>query len=71
MKLPFCAACGTTIGLDHHYLRPRAHGGSDAETNLITLCHECHERASKRARRARRLAKTPIEARDIAAPSAG
>jgi Helix-turn-helix domain of resolvase/HNH endonuclease len=42
MKLTFCAACGTTKGLDHHHLRPRVHGGSDAETNLITLCHECH-----------------------------
>jgi HNH endonuclease len=44
MKLKFCAACGITDGsaLNHHHLRPRVHGGTDDERNLITLCHECH-----------------------------
>jgi hypothetical protein len=42
VKLTFCVACGTTEGLNHHHLRPRVHGGSDAETNLITLCRSCH-----------------------------
>jgi HNH endonuclease len=42
MKLTFCAACGTTEGLNHHHLRPKVLGGSNAETNLITLCHPCH-----------------------------
>jgi hypothetical protein len=41
MKLTFCAACGTTEGLKHHHLRPKVPGGSDAETNLITLCRSC------------------------------
>jgi DNA-binding CsgD family transcriptional regulator len=42
MRLTFCAACGRTSGLDHHHLVPRIFGGSDDETNLITLCDECH-----------------------------
>lgn len=42
MKLTFCAACSTMLGLEHHHLRPKVRGGSDVETNLITLCRECH-----------------------------
>jgi hypothetical protein len=26
----------------HHHLVPRCRGGSDEETNLVTLCVECH-----------------------------
>jgi hypothetical protein len=42
MKNDFCAACGSTKELHHHHLVPKSLGGSNEETNLITLCHECH-----------------------------
>ena len=43
MKLDFCCACGCTDkSLEHHHLTPRSAGGSDDETNLITLCIDCH-----------------------------
>ena len=44
MKLNFCVACGADdIGaLELHHLVPRSHGGTDDETNLITLCSPCH-----------------------------
>jgi hypothetical protein len=28
--------------VDHHHLIPRARGGSDEDTNMVTLCRECH-----------------------------
>ena len=42
MKLDFCVACGTKSDLQHHHLKPRVAGGTDDETNLVTLCQECH-----------------------------
>ena len=42
MKLDFCVACGTKQDLQHHHLKPRSDGGTDDETNLVTLCQECH-----------------------------
>jgi hypothetical protein len=44
MRLAFCAACGCddADALEHHHLIPRSLGGSDDETNLITLCGVCH-----------------------------
>jgi hypothetical protein len=42
LKLTFCVACGRDHDLNHHHLVPRAAGGSDDESNLITLCRECH-----------------------------
>jgi hypothetical protein len=42
MKLDFCVACGTHEELHSHHLKPRAAGGTDEETNLITLCNKCH-----------------------------
>jgi hypothetical protein len=42
MKLNFCAICGETEDLKHHHFTPRIHGGSDDETNLLTLCHKHH-----------------------------
>ena len=42
MKLGFCVACGSTDDLQHHHLVTRAEGGSDDESNLITLCCDCH-----------------------------
>jgi len=29
--------------LSVHHITPRALGGSNAKTNLITLCHSCHD----------------------------
>lgn len=40
-----CAACGSTDNLQYHHLIPRSLGGSDNETNLITLCGGCHAKA--------------------------
>lgn len=45
MRADTCAACGSTINLQYHHLIPRSLGGSDDETNLITLCGECHAKA--------------------------
>lgn len=42
MRLEFCVACGTTNDLNNHHLKPKSLGGSDDDTNLITLCRECH-----------------------------
>lgn len=48
MKLAFCVACGVTDNLHHHHLVPRVKGGSDEESNLITLCADCHFRLHER-----------------------
>lgn len=45
MKADHCAACGSTSNLQYHHLIPRSRGGSDDETNLITLCGDCHAKA--------------------------
>ena len=42
MKLDFCCICGKREGLHHHHWKPKVRGGSDDETNLITLCYEHH-----------------------------
>ena len=42
MKLKFCAVCGSTEDIKHHHFTPRIHGGSDDETNLLTLCQKHH-----------------------------
>lgn len=47
-----CAACGSPDNLQYHHLIPRSLGGSDDETNLITLCGGCHAKAhDSKARR--------------------
>jgi hypothetical protein len=48
MRLPFCAACGSTDHLQHHHLVTRGEGGGNDETNLITLCHGCHAKLHER-----------------------
>ena len=45
MRNAECAACGATDNLQYHHLIPRSMGGSDDETNLITLCGDCHAKA--------------------------
>lgn len=42
MKRKECAACGIKTNLQFHHLVPRSKGGSDDETNLVTLCTPCH-----------------------------
>lgn len=42
MRLNFCVACGVSDGLENHHLLPKSEGGSDEDTNLITLCYQCH-----------------------------
>lgn len=38
-----CVVCGSPRQLTIHHLRPRAIGGSDELSNLVTLCRDCHE----------------------------
>lgn len=40
--MPFCVACGSTENLHHHHIVPKSLGGSDDDTNLITLCAKHH-----------------------------
>jgi|TARA_Y100000289_G_C3801281_1_gene89108 hypothetical protein len=42
MELNFCAVCGKTEDLQYHHFTPRIDGGSDDETNILTLCYEHH-----------------------------
>jgi hypothetical protein len=42
MRFDFCVACGRRDNLNHHHMKPRVHGGSDDDANMITLCRECH-----------------------------
>ena len=45
MKHDHCVACGQSENLNHHHLVPRSIGGSDDDSNLITLCGSCHAKA--------------------------
>ena len=45
MKHDYCVACGQSENLNHHHLVPRSIGGSDDDSNLITLCGSCHAKA--------------------------
>lgn len=48
-----CCYCGESVEagakltLDH--LRPYSHGGSNAETNLVTCCHRCNSSRGNRS----------------------
>ena len=42
MKHDYCVACTNKENLHQHHLIPSSQGGSNDETNLITLCGECH-----------------------------
>ena len=42
MKLKCCAICGESDGIEQHHWLPKSMGGSDDETNLLTLCPKHH-----------------------------
>jgi len=46
VRLNFCVACGEddVCKLEHHHLVPKAEGGSDEDSNRVTLCYACHGR---------------------------
>lgn len=44
MKHDYCVACGNVDNLQQHHLFPKSLGGSDEDSNLITLCGKCHGR---------------------------
>lgn len=49
-----CANCGLTgagVELHAHHIVPLSAGGSNAPSNLITLCRDCHRRAHSALRR--------------------
>ena len=71
MRLTFCAACGTTEDLQHHHLVMRAEGGSNHETNLITLCYDCHLKLHKRQKNGTYNAGQRVRAGQQAAKIAG
>ena len=37
-----CQVCGSRVNLEVHHQQFRSQGGSDSESNLITLCNGCH-----------------------------
>ena len=41
----YCVACGSKEHLTQHHLVPRSIGGSDEDSNLITLCGSCHAKS--------------------------
>lgn len=42
MRMKFCVACFSDKNLHHHHLVPKSIGGTNDQTNLITLCGSCH-----------------------------
>jgi 5-methylcytosine-specific restriction endonuclease McrA len=40
--------CGSTTGLRVHHVRHAAHGGSNEDGNLVTLCAACHRATHNR-----------------------
>ena len=43
MKTNYCALCGTKEKLHNHHIVPKARGGGDEFTNMLTLCETHHE----------------------------
>lgn len=37
-----CHFCESTADIEEHHIVPQRFDGSDAETNLVDLCHDCH-----------------------------
>lgn len=42
MRTDYCVACAAKENLYEHHFLPRSMGGSDDESNIITLCGNCH-----------------------------
>ena len=42
MRTKHCCACRARKDLHYHHLVPKSVGGSDDDTNVITLCRHCH-----------------------------
>ncbi|WP_246293800.1 HNH endonuclease [Desulfobacter latus] len=42
-----CRVCGAETKLQCHHIRPRAKGGTDKLSSLMTLCDVCHDRHHK------------------------
>jgi len=40
--IDFCCICGVTDNLHNHHIVPVSKGGSEEETNMITLCTKHH-----------------------------
>ena len=49
-KHPLCAHCQQSgrvePATDVHHIVPRRDGGSDADSNLLALCHSCHSKVT-------------------------
>jgi len=37
-----CYFCESTDDIETHHILPQRFNGSDAESNLVDLCHDCH-----------------------------
>ena len=57
-----CVQCPSVVGLEVDHVRPKHAGGSDALSNLQTLCRDCHL-AKTRTEQPRRLRRNPAAAR--------
>lgn len=42
-----CCKCGGVRKLEIHHLIPKSAGGSNDETNLVTLCRKCHKQVER------------------------
>jgi 5-methylcytosine-specific restriction protein A len=53
-KHPLCERClleGRYVPVEEvHHIVPLSEGGSNDESNLMSLCHSCHEKMHKRKR---------------------
>lgn len=47
-KYPFCVRCGTPFQVERHHIVFRSQGGTDDDSNLVSLCHDCHQKLHAR-----------------------
>lgn len=65
MRETHCAACGASENLRYHPLVPRNLGGTDEDTNLITLCGDCHAKAQAVRKAGARTSTTPTMTKQV------
>jgi 5-methylcytosine-specific restriction protein A len=66
---PACRRCGSTVLLTVDHIVPRSLGGTDARSNLRTLCRACHARYGlQRNRRGAQAVRTRDVNRDADDP---